>query len=1080
MMPRVIALVFLLSFVADGASGQHFGADAALDELADEIKGALEATGNALALESAPKPVNALQKQEEETGGQFSVVPAYVNEKDTSDPSSGYLRLNFVAARTTSRAVVRFVLPPCVAVQSASSAGSSQCPGLQLDPVGQKDSARCTLTNFEGTPLQTPCQIRTENNRNVAVFSLGEKDGDVPPKVYVYAHRWDRMGVNGDYVFVPSAKETQEAAAAAAKAGAKAAPAPGTATSAAGAPENKNTKPPATPMYEFRQANDGPFGIFYEDDGRWVLRRRDKDTVVLAKTNAIPTDVTDKPAWPEAEGVWTWTYATKGSDPDEAPPLLGRAEGGKDSSSRTGETDKGTNEKDSTTKFYALAVKARIRLPSLLDNNISAASSGIKASSATEASRETEQQSESKSSLMLPSGPSFESVLSPPDGKLMFKDATFELQIQYGHDRSETLSFKAHTPWGCVYGDWVPTTQCAARCNRGRRMFKRSLRHEPAGSLGSTDLMNCHSGPMIKFEDDCGAAPCDVNCRLGPWKKDPGADCSASCGGGMLIERRQIVQPNQGRGIPCPPIQDSSRVRYSACNLNPCKPVCDTVADTKSLRRATLPQAAHTWRPVLAAGRSLADSKLDGTSSTSSSALELQVERRGDPHRAQQFYDAPEEAGILAKATTCSDKEVPEEIYEEDEGDLSGTSMLSNGDQPANSPVREMIPWSECSDWCSGDEEETPFQFWYYPMKQKDFTSFEGRNVFGWRGSSKRRLPSRKDGLKLNLEEATKMMLFPDGLRDGSSSQNVCNKFWEKRSCNMHPCGDFRVFPYSHLLAPLGNRFARRGEWVETVLLFSVRSPGAAKVVVEAPIGFSFQSTTWGQSTCVFSMDGWASLPEGEDTTREDENNVPCEVLCKNSGGKAATSSASSSTSSSSTASASSSAVQEQQSASGVSRSGTTTVGAEIKAASIASSATEVVQAQRQGETTETQKQQEASAPGASVVGAPDAQQCSATNGRPDCRQIRVKLHRAPGTTGSYKAQERYVLRIWVRFPDHIFYPVENRWTMVLQDHKGQMLQTMRAPGIPYDKRTLAPFSQGPFALQLKGPVIDVEDARHK
>lgn len=137
------------------------------------------------------------------------------------------------------------------------------------------------------------------------------------------------------------------------------------------------------------------------------------------------------------------------------------------------------------------------------------------------------------------------------------------------------MSFQAldiKTIWVCGYTEWFLTTPCTANCGGGFRTRVRRMLHANPEGYDRRLLKNCHES--LEEHETCNTQECDVDCQLSEWTPWANGECSRSCGGGTMVERRNVVMGPKGHGLICPPWSSDARVRVVPCNMNPCNASC--------------------------------------------------------------------------------------------------------------------------------------------------------------------------------------------------------------------------------------------------------------------------------------------------------------------------------------------------------------------------------------------------------------------------------------------------------------------------------------------------------------------------
>ncbi|XP_027005082.2 SCO-spondin isoform X2 [Tachysurus fulvidraco] len=109
-----------------------------------------------------------------------------------------------------------------------------------------------------------------------------------------------------------------------------------------------------------------------------------------------------------------------------------------------------------------------------------------------------------------------------------------------------------------AYGAWGSWSECSVSCGTGQRTRTRPCTHTPGGP-------SC--GETIQSEI-CNLSACPADCVLSEWSS--WSECSVSCGGGVSVRRKTILQRSEPGGASClTPIE-----QHTACNTNSCLPEC--------------------------------------------------------------------------------------------------------------------------------------------------------------------------------------------------------------------------------------------------------------------------------------------------------------------------------------------------------------------------------------------------------------------------------------------------------------------------------------------------------------------------
>ncbi|XP_037393266.1 SCO-spondin [Pygocentrus nattereri] len=109
-----------------------------------------------------------------------------------------------------------------------------------------------------------------------------------------------------------------------------------------------------------------------------------------------------------------------------------------------------------------------------------------------------------------------------------------------------------------VYGSWGSWSECSVSCGSGQRTRSRPCTHTAGGP------------PCAETEEKqtCTQPPCPASCVLNEWSS--WSECSASCGGGVSVRSKSILQEPEPGGLACPsPIE-----QHTVCNTNSCLPEC--------------------------------------------------------------------------------------------------------------------------------------------------------------------------------------------------------------------------------------------------------------------------------------------------------------------------------------------------------------------------------------------------------------------------------------------------------------------------------------------------------------------------
>ena len=106
------------------------------------------------------------------------------------------------------------------------------------------------------------------------------------------------------------------------------------------------------------------------------------------------------------------------------------------------------------------------------------------------------------------------------------------------------LSLKPTTvcPVDCIWGEYKKIAECSKSCGGGIQIFERKKIQE--SKYGGA---NCTG--ESKSEKVCNEQPCPINCmwgEFGQWSQ-----CSKTCGRGIQIGKREMIQEAQYGGDNC-------------------------------------------------------------------------------------------------------------------------------------------------------------------------------------------------------------------------------------------------------------------------------------------------------------------------------------------------------------------------------------------------------------------------------------------------------------------------------------------------------------------------------------------------
>ncbi|KAJ8278768.1 hypothetical protein COCON_G00058340 [Conger conger] len=108
------------------------------------------------------------------------------------------------------------------------------------------------------------------------------------------------------------------------------------------------------------------------------------------------------------------------------------------------------------------------------------------------------------------------------------------------------------------YGPWGPWTGCSSSCGTGQRNRSRPCEEREGGPPCAETIQH----------QPCLLPACPAGCVLSEWSA--WSLCSASCGGGLSVRNKTLLQPPQPGGQDCP----SPLEQHTACNTQGCDPEC--------------------------------------------------------------------------------------------------------------------------------------------------------------------------------------------------------------------------------------------------------------------------------------------------------------------------------------------------------------------------------------------------------------------------------------------------------------------------------------------------------------------------
>jgi len=118
-------------------------------------------------------------------------------------------------------------------------------------------------------------------------------------------------------------------------------------------------------------------------------------------------------------------------------------------------------------------------------------------------------------------------------------------------------------PIDCVFGDWRAWTACNSFCGTGEQERTRGRSVLP--QWGGLDCQGAFSETQ-----SCIVRPCPVDCEVGEWHLEDGAECTTSCNEGVIREVRPVLTATAHGGNECPDVE-----RDVFCFVIPCPIDCE-------------------------------------------------------------------------------------------------------------------------------------------------------------------------------------------------------------------------------------------------------------------------------------------------------------------------------------------------------------------------------------------------------------------------------------------------------------------------------------------------------------------------
>ncbi|CAE8725209.1 unnamed protein product, partial [Polarella glacialis] len=137
---------------------------------------------------------------------------------------------------------------------------------------------------------------------------------------------------------------------------------------------------------------------------------------------------------------------------------------------------------------------------------------------------------------------------------------------QAGCDDTEQVQAcsKPACPRKCESFLWQNVGQCSATCGLGAQLQQRNFQ----GTQGTSDC------PAERSIGCAAGKECPVDCVLGTWAGS--SPCSVTCGSGLRVQARTVLQYGAHGGLECPATSSPERSRTEACEAGaPCTEIED-------------------------------------------------------------------------------------------------------------------------------------------------------------------------------------------------------------------------------------------------------------------------------------------------------------------------------------------------------------------------------------------------------------------------------------------------------------------------------------------------------------------------
>ncbi|XP_058879421.1 SCO-spondin [Acipenser ruthenus] len=109
------------------------------------------------------------------------------------------------------------------------------------------------------------------------------------------------------------------------------------------------------------------------------------------------------------------------------------------------------------------------------------------------------------------------------------------------------------------YSPWSTWSECSVNCGAGERTRNRTCEETPSSQPCTAETVQ---------REECQLAACPVSCVVSEWSA--WSECSATCGGGVSLRNKTVVQPAEHGGQDCP----TPLIMQRVCNSHNCTPEC--------------------------------------------------------------------------------------------------------------------------------------------------------------------------------------------------------------------------------------------------------------------------------------------------------------------------------------------------------------------------------------------------------------------------------------------------------------------------------------------------------------------------